>query len=306
MGTYILRRLLQMIPVFIGSTFLIFAMVFAIGDPTIGRCGERACPDAYIERFRAEYNLDKPLPVQYALYLGRVIQGDLGTAFNGDPVAKSLLSRWPTTIKLALIALVFEAVIGVAAGVLAGIKRGKFVDHLVTVSSLVVISIPVFVIGSLAQMWLGVRLKIFPVTAAGGSFQELLLPGMVLGALSVAYIARLMRSSLAENLRSDYVRTARAKGLGPNRVVGVHTLRNSMIPVLTYIGYDIGALMGGAIVTERIFNINGIGGFLFRGIATKDGSIVVGTVTCLVLVYLLINLLVDVLYGVLDPRIGHD
>lgn len=306
MWTYILRRLLQMIPVFIGATFLIFVMVFAIGDPTIGRCGERPCPPAYIARFRAEYNLDQPLIVQYGLYLGKLLQGDLGNAFNGDSVAASLLTRWPITMKLAVIALVFEVVIGIAAGVIAGIRRGRFIDHLVTVSSLVVISIPSFVIGSLAQMWLGVRLQIFPVTASGGTWMELMLPGMVLGALSVAYIARLMRSSLLENLRADYVRTARAKGLGPGRTVGVHTLRNSLIPVITFIGYDIGNLMGGAIVTERIFNVNGIGGYLFRGITTKDGSMVVGTVTCLVLVYLLVNLLVDVLYGVLDPRISHD
>ncbi len=306
MGTYVLRRLLQMIPVALGATFLIFLMVFAIGDPSAGRCGERACPPAFIARFRAEYNLDEPLVVQYALYLGKLLQGNLGTAYNGDSIAASLADRWPTTIRLAIIALIFETVIGIAAGIIAGIRRGKFIDHLVTVSSLVVISIPVFVIGSLAQMTFGVRLGWFPVTSTNGSWGELLLPGLVLGSLSVAYIARLMRGTLAENLRADYVRTARAKGLGPGRAIGVHTLRNSLIPVITYIGYDVGALMGGAIVTERIFNINGIGGYLFRGIASKDGSIVVGTLTCLVLVYLLVNLIVDLLYGVLDPRISHD
>lgn len=306
MGTYVLRRLLQMIPVVLGATFLIFVMVFAIGDPSAGRCGERACPPAYVARFRAEYNLDEPLLVQYALYLGRLLQGNLGNAYNGDSIAAALADRWPTTIRLAIIALVFETVIGIAAGILAGIRRGRFSDHLVTVSSLVVISIPVFVIGSLAQMVFGVRLGWFPVTSTNGSWGELLLPGLVLGSLSVAYIARLMRGTLAENLRADYVRTARSKGLGPGRAIGVHTLRNSLIPVITYIGYDVGALMGGAIVTERIFNINGIGGYLFRGIASKDGSIVVGTLTCLVLVYLLVNLIVDVMYGVLDPRISHD
>ncbi len=300
------RRLLQMIPVVIGATFLIFVMVFAIGDPSVGRCGERACPPAYIAKFRADYNLDEPLVVQYALYVGKLLQGNLGNAYNGDSIAAALADRWPTTARLALIALIFEAVIGIAAGILAGIRRGRFSDHLVTVSSLVVISIPVFVIGSLAQMVLGVRLGWFPVTSTNGSWSELLLPGLVLGSLSVAYISRLMRGTLAENLRADYVRTARAKGLGPQRTIGVHTMRNSLIPVITYIGYDVGALMGGAIVTERIFNINGIGGYLYRGIVSKDGSIVVGVLTCLVLVYLLVNLLVDLLYGVLDPRISHD
>ena len=306
MGTYVLRRLLQMIPVALGATFLIFVMVFAIGDPAAGRCGERACPPAYIAKFRAENHLDEPLLVQYALYLGRLLQGNLGTAYNGDSIGAALLERWPVTIRLALVALVFETLIGITAGIVAGIRRGRFIDHLVTVSSLVVISIPVFVIGSLAQMLFGVRLGWFPVTSTNGTWSELLLPGLVLGSLSVAYIARLMRGTLAENLRADYVRTARSKGLGPGRIIGVHTLRNSLIPVITYIGYDIGALMGGAVVTERIFNINGIGGYLFRGIASKDGSIVVGTLTCLVLVYLVVNLIVDLMYGVLDPRISHD
>ena len=306
MAAYIVRRLLQMIPVIIGSTFLIFVMVFALGDPVAGRCGERACPAAYIAKFRAENHLDQPILVQYALYMGRLLHGDLGSTFAGNSVGGELLLRWPTTLKLALIAVVFESVIGIVAGVVAGIRKGKFLDYLVTISSLVVISIPVFVIGGLAQLVFGLRLGIFPVTSTQGTWWQLILPGLVLGTLSLAYIARLMRATLVENLRSDYVRTARAKRLTPTRIVGVHTLRNSLIPVITFIGYDLGALMGGAIVTERIFNVNGIGGFLFRGITLKDGSIVVGTITCLVLVYLLVNLLVDVLYGVLDPRISND
>lgn len=324
MGTYVLRRLLQMIPVILGTTFLIYAMVFALGDPTLGRCGERECPASYVAAFRERYNLDKPLLVQYGLYLGQLIQGNLGENFYGNSVSAELLARWPTTIRLAFIAVVFEGIVGILAGVLAGIRKGKFLDYLVLVSSLIVISIPVFVIGGLAQMVLGIWMpdateKFFravfsmqgvrigpPVTATQGTWGQLIMPGIVLGAFSVAYIARLMRASLAENLRADYVRTARAKGLGTSRVVGVHTLRNSLIPVITFIGYDLGNLMGGAVVTERIFNINGIGGFLFRSINAKDGTSVVGTIVCLVLVYLLANLIVDVLYGVLDPRISHD
>jgi oligopeptide transport system permease protein len=295
-----------MIPVIIGSTFLIYAMVFSLGDPTVGRCGERPCSPNYVAAFRAEYNLDEPLLVQYALYMGKVLQGDLGTNFYGNPVFEELAVRFPTTLKLALIALVTEVVVGVVSGVLAGIRKGKFIDNLVLVSTLVVISIPVFVIGSVAQLVFGVRLGIFPVTSTQGTFQQLLLPGFVLGALSVAYIARLTRTTLVENLRADYVRTAKAKGLSPARTVSVHTLRNSLIPVITFIGVDLGALMGGAIVTERIFNVNGIGNFIFRSISQKDGTSVVGTVTLLVLIYLLMNLIVDLLYGVLDPRISHD
>jgi oligopeptide transport system permease protein len=306
MGQYAIRRILQMIPVILGTTFIIYASVFALGDPTVGRCGERPCPPAYIEAFNAEYNLDKPLIVQYVLYLGKLLQGDLGTNFYGNEVAAELALRFPTTIKLALIALVFEVVIGITAGILAGVRKGKFIDSLVMVSTLVVISIPVFVIGSLLQLVFGINLGWFPVTATQGTWYQLILPGFVLASASIAYVARLTRTSLVENLRADYVRTAKAKGLTNRRVIGIHTWRNSLIAVVTFIGLDIGGLMGGAIVTERIFNINGVGSFIFRSINQKDATSVVGTVTVLVLIYLAVNLLVDLLYGVLDPRISHD
>ena len=278
MGKYIIRRLLQMIPVIIGVTFIIFAAVFALGDPTVGRCGERPCPPGYIAAFRKEYNLDQPLIVQYLLYMGNLIQGDLGTNFFGNKVTDELAVRVPRSpSSSALMALIIETVIGITAGVLAGIRRGKFIDNLVTVSTLFLISIPIFVIGSVAQLIFGVRLGWFPVTATQGTWYQLIMPAFVLASASVAYIARLMRANLSDNLRTDYVRTAKAKGLTNRRTVGVHTLRNSLIPVVTYIGIDVGALMGGAIVTERIFNINGIGNFLYRSIGQKDGTSVVGT-----------------------------
>jgi oligopeptide transport system permease protein len=306
LGKYIIRRLLQMIPVIIGVTFIIYVSVFALGDPTAGRCGERPCPESYIAKFRADYNLDKPLIVQYLLYMGNLVRGDLGTNFFGNKVVDELAARWPVTLKLGTMAVIIESVIGITAGVLAGIRRGKFIDSLVTVSTLFLISIPIFVIGSFAQLIFGVRLGWFPVTATQGTTYQLILPAFVLASASVAYIARLMRANLGENLRADYVRTAKAKGLSNRRTIGVHTLRNSLIPVVTFIGIDIGALMGGAIVTERIFNINGIGNFLYRSITQKDGTSVVGTTLCLVLIYLLVNLVVDILYGYLDPRISHD
>jgi oligopeptide transport system permease protein len=305
-GKYIIRRLLQMIPVIIGVTFIIYVAVFALGDPTVGRCGERPCPEGYIAKFRADYNLDKPLVVQYVLYMGNLVQGDLGVNFFGNRVVDELATRWPTTLKLGLMAVFIETVIGITAGVLAGIRRGKFIDSLVTVSTLFLISIPLFVIGSFAQLIFGIRLGWFPVTATQGTTYQLIMPAFVLASVSVAYVARLMRANLSENLRADYVRTAKAKGLSNARTVGVHTLRNSLIPVITYIGIDIGALMGGAIITERVFNINGVGSFLYRSITQKDGTSVVGTIVCLVLIYLLVNLIVDMLYGFLDPRISHD
>ena len=242
--------------------------------------------------FRAEYNLDKPLLVQYGLYLEKLLHGNLGVDYYGNTVVSELGARYPVTIKLAVIALLVEIVIGILAGVWAGVRRGKFIDYFVLVSSLIVISIPIFVIGSLAQLVFGLRLGWFPVTAGDGSWGALVLPGLVLGALSVAYVARLTRSNLLENQRADYVRTAKAKGMSPSRIVTVHTLRNSLIPVITFIGYDFGALMGGAIVTERIFNIDGIGNYVYRSINQRDDVSVVGAVTCLVLVYLLANLLV--------------
>ena len=309
MGTYIIRRLLQMIPVILGATFLIFAMVFALpGDPLAGKCGERPCPPAYAAAFREKYNLNDPLPVQYGKYLANLVQGDLGETTNGIKVIDQLQIRYPVTAKLALMAIAFETFLGIIAGVLTGIKKGGFLDNLVLVSTLVVISIPVFVIGGLAQYFLGVKLGLFPVTVTSinPSFYELALPAMVLGSLSLAYVTRLTRTNLIENLRADYVRTAVAKGLTRRRAIGLHALRNSLIPVVTFIGFDFGALLSGAIVTESIFNIPGIGGYIYRSIRVRDGASVVGAVTVLVIVYLFVNLLVDLLYGLLDPRISHD
>lgn len=307
MGKFIVRRFLQMIPVLLGSTFLIFTLVFALpGDPTDGRCGERPCSPGYVAAFKAEYNLDKPFLVQYGLYFSKLMQGDLGVNYYGNSVLHELAIRYPVTLRLALIAIVFEIVIGISAGILAGLRKGKFADNVVTVSTLILISIPVFVLGGLAQMVFGIKLGWFPVTATEGTWYQLILPGLVLGALSVAYVARLTRTSLVENLRADYVRTAKAKGLSNGRSISVHALRNSLIPVVTYVGASFGVLMGGAIVTERIFNINGIGNFIFRSISQRDGASVVGAVVVLVFVYLVVNLLVDILYGILDPRISHD
>ena len=309
MGKYIVRRLLQMIPVVLGATFIIFAMVFALpGDPTSGKCGERPCSAEYVAKFREEHNLNDPLLIQYGKYLGKFAQGDLGTNYYGIPVKEDLAKRYTITGRLAIMAIAFETFIGILAGVLAGVRKGRFIDNLVTVSTLFVISIPVFVIGVFMQYIFGIKWGIFPATVPSleASTFSLILPAFVLGSLSVAYVARLTRTNLVENLRADYVRTAVAKGLTKRRAVGVHTLRNSLIPVVTFIGADFGALLGGAIVTERIFNIQGVGGYIWKGINSRDGIAVVSTVTVLVIVYLLVNLLVDLLYGVLDPRISHE
>ena len=308
MYKYILRRLIQMIPVLLGATFIIFAMVYALpGDPTIGLCGERPCPAAFVAEFRDKHGLNDPLHVRYLTYMGNLLQGDLGTNFRDIKVVDELAQRYPVTAKLAGMAILFESVIGIIAGVLAGIRKGKFIDNLVLVSTLFVISVPVFVIGVTLQYTFGLRWPIFPATVGSNvTFYSLVLPAFVLGSASIAYAARLTRTNLVENLRADYLRTAVAKGMSRPRMLGVHALRNSLIPVVTFIGADFGGLLGGAIVTERIFNIQGVGGFLFTGIRNRDPVSVVGTVTILVLVFLVVNLLVDLLYGVLDPRISHD
>ncbi len=308
MGRYILRRLLQLVPVFIGTTFLIYLLVWAIpGDPFAGKCGERPCPDSYINAMREKYNLDDSVFVQYLKYLANLAQGDFGETYSGIEISELIANAYPVTLKLALVALVIEAVIGLAAGVLTGLRSGGYLDNLVLVSTLFLIAIPVFVTGFVLQIALGLRWGIIdPTVSAEANFSELLVPGFVLGSLSMAYVTRLARTSIAENRRSDYVRTAIAKGLTPRRVVGVHLVRNSAIPVITFLGVDLGALMGGAIVTEGIFNIRGIGGLVYGAILTKEGATVTGVVTLLVIVYLLMNLLVDVLYAVLDPRIRYD
>jgi len=308
MGRYVLRRLLQLVPVLIGTTFLIYLLVWAIpGDPFAAKCGDRACPDAYVSAMREKFGLDQNVVVQYVNYLGNLVRGDLGETFSGIAVGDLIANAYPVTLRLAVVALLIEALIGLTAGILTGLRPGGYLDNLVLVTTLFLIAVPVFVTGYVLQTVLGLRLGIIsPTVSSNATLGELLVPGFVLGSLSMAYVARLTRTSIAENRRADYVRTAVAKGLAPRRVVGVHLLRNSAIPVITFLGTDLGALMGGAIVTEGIFNIRGVGGLVFRAIQTKEGATVTGVVVLLVIVYLLMNLLVDVLYAVLDPRIRLD
>lgn len=307
MGRYIARRLLQAIPVFLGTTFLIFSLVFAIpGDPIRALSGDKPISPSVYAELQDRYNLDDPFLVQYGKYMGNLVQGDFGQSFRGREVTEIMKERFPVTVKLALFAFMFEILIGIAAGVMAGLRRGSFMDNLVLISTTCVVSIPVFVLGFTAQIMLGVKLGWFPIAGLNQGWKSYLLPAFVLAALSLAYVARLTRTSLVENLRSDYIRTAVAKGLPRKRVVGRHALRNSLIPVVTYLGIDLGALMGGAIVTEGIFNIPGIGQQVFVSIRSQEGPVVVGITTALVLVYITANLLVDVLYGVLDPRIRYE
>ncbi|MFT3862172.1 ABC transporter permease [Micropruina sp.] len=304
---YIGRRLLMALPVLLGTSLLIYAMVYALpGDPIRALAGDQPLPPEVVAQLRAEHNLDDPFLVQYVKYLGQLLQGNLGTDFAGNPVAETIGLRLPITARLAIVAIIFEIVIGITAGVLCALYKSSWFDNLVLVSTTMVVSVPVFVLAFLAQWLFGFQLGWFPVAGIANGWFSLILPGMVLAALSMAYVARLTRTSMVETLGADHVRTARSKGITELRVVTRHGLRNALIPVVTFIGADLGAMMGGAIVTESVFNIPGIGRAVFDAVRNQEGPVVVGIVTMMVFFFVFFNLVVDVLYGVLDPRIRYE
>ncbi|MDX3755714.1 ABC transporter permease [Streptomyces mirabilis] len=309
MGRYVARRLLQMIPVFIGTTLLIFLMVYALpGDPVRGLFGDKGGSPAVIASLRHQYGLDQPILVQYYHYMkDMILHFDFGTQIaSGRPVTDVLGEAFPVTLRLGGLAFAIELVLGLILGVWAGMRAGRFADNAILLVSLLLISVPVFVLGFILKVVFAFQLNWLPPNVNDSTnYNELLMPAFVLATASLAYVTRLTRTSVAENLRADYIRTAIAKGLPRRRVVGVHLMRNSLIPVITYLGTDIGALMGGAVVTEGLFNIQGIGGTIYQSIVRREGTTLVGLVTILVLVYLLASLLVDLLYAVLDPRIRY-
>ncbi|MFF3781749.1 ABC transporter permease [Streptomyces sp. NPDC001933] len=307
MGRYVARRLLQMIPVFIGTTLIIFLMVHILpGDPIRAMWGDKAADPAQVASLRHEFGLDQPLWKQYVDYMGNLFQGDFGKTFGGREVIDEMSESFPVTLRLTAVAMLIEIVVGIGLGAWAGLRAGKAADTGVLIFTLIVISIPVFVLGFLARFVLADQLGwVAPNVQDSTDYAQLFLPGFVLAMLSMAYVARLTRTTFAENLRADYMRTAMAKGLPRRRIVGVHLLRNSLIPVVTFLGTDVGGFIGGAVVTEGIFNVQGVGNLLFKALQQREGSTIVGVVTVFVLVILVINLLVDLLYAVLDPRIRY-
>jgi peptide/nickel transport system permease protein/oligopeptide transport system permease protein len=295
-----------MVPVLLGTTLFIYVLVFALpGDPIRALAGEKPLSDSAYHALRDHYHLDDPLLVQYGKYLAGVLfRGDFGETFNGQDVGRLIADGWKVTAQLAITAWIFELVVGMSLGVWAGLRRGGFADTAVLSGTTVVIAIPTFVLAYSAQLVLALKLGWFPAAGTDDGWpMSYLLPGMVLGAADLAYVARLTRTSLVENMRADYVRTAVSKGLPHRRVVVRHTLRNSLIPVVTYLGVQVGSLMAGSIIIEGIFNLPGIGHEIWLALQIKEGPTIVGIVTFLVLVYLVANLAVDLLYGVLDPRI---
>ncbi|MFF8288033.1 ABC transporter permease [Streptomyces sp. NPDC016309] len=306
MGRYVIRRLLQAIPVLLGATILLYCLVFLLpGDPIQALAGEKRADPAIAAILREQYHLNDPLYMRYWYYISGVLTGDFGTDFTGRAVSEIMGETFPVTLRLAAIAFVVESIVGIVAGVFAALGRGKFLDNVVLLSTLLLVSIPVFVLGNVLQLVLGVQWAIAPISYDAEDITTLILPGTVLASVSLAYIARLTRTSMIETMRADYVRTATAKGLSRSRVIVRHGLRNAMIPIITFLGVDLGSLMGGAIITERIFNIPGIGGTLYQAVYLRQGTTVVSIVTVLVLVYIAANLIVDLLYAVLDPRIRY-
>ena len=307
MWWYVGRRILQTVPVILGATLLIYGLVFLRpGDPITALFGDKPVNPQMRDQIAAQFNFDEPFLVQWFLFLKGAVTLDFGQSFSGRPVTELVADAFPVTIQLALMALVIEMVLGVSAGLIAGLRKGKLFDSTMLVVSLVVIAVPIFVFAFLLQLIFGVKLGWVPPTVGGNtSFVNLLLPAIVLGLVSFAYVLRLTRTAVAENLTADHVRTAYAKGLSAREVNTRHVLRNSLIPVVTFLGADLGALMAGAVVTEGIFNIPGVGNLAFRAIMRGETPTIVAVVTILVLVYVLTSLVVDLLYALLDPRIRY-
>ncbi|WP_434581855.1 ABC transporter permease [Carbonactinospora thermoautotrophica] len=289
MGRYIVRRLGQMVLVVLGATMILFVCLFVLpGDPVGSLGGDKARDPAVVQELRQRYGLDKPLAVQYFNYVKRLATGDLGEDY--------------TQRRLAIAAILIDIVLGLFAGIIAALFRYSFWDVLVTLLTTIAIGFPTFVIGLLLQNVFALQLGLFPLFGTEG-FSSLVLPAVTLAIIDAALVARLMRGTMLEVLRADYVKTAIAKGVPRRAVLLKHVLRNSVIPVVTYLGISFGTLLGGALITEAIFNWDGIGLALVTAIQQQNNPIVIAVVTYGVAVFVVLNLIVDVLYAVLDPRI---
>ncbi len=331
---FIVTRVTLIIPTFIGVTLLAFAMIRLVpGDPIELLAGERGLDPERHAQLRAAYGFDKPLLIQYAIYVASVLQGDLGRSISTrEPVLREFLTLFPATMELSFCAMLFALVLGLPAGIVAALRRGKAPDHVVMGASLTGYSMPIFWWGLLLILLFSVNLRWTPVSGRiaiqyffepvtgfmlidsllsgqEGAFisalRHLILPSIVLGTIPLAVIARMTRSSMLEVLNEDYIRTARAKGLPPWRIITLHALRNALIPVITVIGLQVGALLAGAILTETIFSWPGVGKWLVESIRRRDYPILQGGVLLVATVIILVNLTVDLLYGLINPRIRH-
>ena len=306
MTSYIAQRLVHAIPVLIGISILTFLMLHLIpGDPVAVFAGDKPLTPERAQELRHQYGLDRPLLVQYADYASHALRGDLGLSLRAQrPVLDSILEALPSTAQLTLSALAIAAVLGTTLGIAAAITHGTWLDTAVMAIAMLGISTPVFYSSLLLILLFSFTLAWLPATGQGG-IERLIMPALALGLSSSAVLARLVRSSMLEVLHQEYVTTARAKGLSPALVTIRHALKNALIPAVTMLGLQLGALLGGAVVTETIFSRPGIGRLAVDGILNRDFPVVQGTVLFAACVYVLVNLVVDVSYAVLDPRIRY-
>jgi len=303
MLAYFLKRLLQTIPVILGVIIITFILMYIVpGDPVVSMVGERY-DEATVQRLRAELHVDDPLPLQFVRYLGNVIRGDLGKSFvSGRAVSADLKEKFPNTLILALSAMTVAIFLGLTVGIVSSLKPQSWLDKGSMLVALVGISAPVFWVGLLLVLVVGVYLKWLPPTGFGG-IQYLILPAITLGTRSAAYLARLTRATMLEVLDQDYIRTARAKGLPEWKVILKHAFPNTLVPVITVIGTDFGSYLSGAVLTESIFGWPGLGRYALDAILKRDFPVIQGTVLFMALIFIFANLIVDLLYGVVDPRI---
>jgi len=303
--SYILRRLLLTVPVVIGVSILIFLIIRLIpGDPAVALAGVQATPD-YIEQIRKELHLDRSLPVQYAIFVRKLVKGDLGNStLTRRPVVVELKERFPRTIELTLIALFIASVVGITAGIISATKRYSLFDNISMLVALFGVAAPVFWLALMLQLLFSVHLGWLPSTGRG-TLLHLILPSMTLGMASAGLIARITRSSMLEVLRQDFITTARSKGLAEKVIIYKHALKNALIPVVTIMGLQFGILLGGAVLTETVFAWPGVGRLLVDSILARDYPVVQGAVLVLAFSFVLINLVVDLIYAFLDPRISY-
>ncbi|HBY99284.1 MAG: ABC transporter permease [Ardenticatenaceae bacterium] len=313
MQRFILRRLVLLVPVLIGITILVFGMIYMIpGDPVVVILGSDYTPEN-AELLREELGLNRPVIAQYASWLGNVLHGDLGYSifpfggvkYSGQPVGKLILSRLPTTLSLTIGTMILAVLLAIPLGVLSATRRNSIVDNVLRIVSMLGISMPVFWFGLLLILVFAVKLGWLP---SNGNFfnsgpKALILPIVALGIAQAGLITRMTRSTMLEVLGEDYIRTARAKGLRESVVYYRHALRNALIPVVTVIGLQVGALLGGAVLTETIFSMPGLGRLLVESVFRRDYPVIQGCVLVITLLFVFTNLVVDILYAILDPRV---
>jgi len=303
---FLLQRLLFLIPTLLGVLIVTFLLLYvAPGDPVQAMVGERADPET-LARLRAELHLDDPLPEQFAHYLSGVLRGDLGTSYiTRRPILQDLLQRFPATLRLAGAAMLFAALTGISIGIFGAWRPGALLDRLAAFGAYLGISFPVYWVGLILILVFAVNLRWLPPSGSGG-LVYLILPALTLGMRSVAFLSRMTRAAMQEVLQSDFVRTARAKGLLETRVVLSHGFRNALLPVLTVLGLDFGSYLTGSILTETIFSWPGVGRYVLTAIDKRDLPAVQGSILFLSLVFVLVNLITDLLYARVDPRVAYD